>query len=199
MSGGDKWRAMAKTISEDIKKATAVTREAFAEEVFDLEADIIEKFYSRKSEKGTNGLKARTGRTRRAWHASVSSSRDTVTGRIWNDAPYAASHMKDRTVRPGPGKKWLAIPIGEAKTAAGVPRWKGPRDPKAPSMQFVKVSPSLAFLFPKKKRGAKKGKGPLYVLKKKVFIPAHTDKLFGFVKQRAGKINQSIMKKLLKV
>lgn len=77
------------------------------------------------------------------------------------DLPYAAIHEYGGVIRPV-RRKWLAIPLPIAKTAAGVSRYQTPRD--VPGLRFMLSKRGNALLVDK--TGV-----PWYVLRKSVTIP----------------------------
>jgi hypothetical protein len=77
------------------------------------------------------------------------------------DVPYAAIHEYGGIIRPV-RRKWLAIPLPIARTAAGVSRYQTPRD--VPGLRFMLSRRGNALLVDKK--GV-----PWYILKKSVSIP----------------------------
>lgn len=90
-----------------------------------------------------------------------------------NPVPYAAIHEYGGTIRPTRAKN-LAIPIGRAKTAAGVARFR-PRDIERSgyddSVCFRSKAGNL-ILWGVKNLKTKKKLTPLFVLKKSVRVPA---------------------------
>ena len=117
----------------------------------------------------TTTLHARTGRLR----ASIASRVEAGPGDALDlklragggnngpDVPYAAIHEYGGIIRPV-RRKWLAIPLPIARTAAGVSRYQTPRD--VPGLRFMLSKRGNALLVDKK--GV-----PWYVLKKSVTIP----------------------------
>lgn len=193
MASASEWRAVRRNLEKDIEGVRKKARTTFVKEVYGLEAFIIKEFFSRTSQSGLKGLKARSGDARRAWKVTIKDSPGEITGRINNSSPYAASHLKDRTVRPKAGKQWLAIPSKHARTPAGVSRFKGPRDPKAPRMHFSrkKGDSQTAFLFGDFNQGRYANK-LMFILKKKIFIPGRLEKLPGVAKQRVKFISKQV-------
>lgn len=118
----------------------------------------------------TTTLHARTGRLRASiagrLESGPSGALDLVLraggGKESKDVPYAAIHETGSVVVPV-RRKWLAIPLPIAKTAAGVSRYQTPRD--VPGLRFMLSRRGNALLVDKK--GV-----PWYVLKKSVTIPA---------------------------
>lgn len=106
-------------------------------------------------------LHKRTGNLARDWRVEP---RDELTFVAINRMPYAAIHEYGDTVRPKTAKA-LAIPMGEALTAGGVPRFTGPR--AVPGL-FVYKSDGKAYLA----RSVDKRLEVLYALRSSVVIPA---------------------------
>lgn len=190
-------------LSDDLRQIQAKTRSVFSREVYSLHGWIITNYFSRTSERGlSGGLHSRSGTARRGWVVKISQTgqgRDmSLQGSINNGVSYVPAHLKDHTIRPKAPKKWLAIPTENAKTRAGVPRYSGPRDPKAPEMKFIpkKGSNDTAFLFAKKGQGIPKRRALLYVLKKKVFVPGRLHNLLPQAKQRASQIGRKVLKEI---
>lgn len=86
------------------------------------------------------------------------------------DVCYARLQEKGGTVRPTKGQ-WLAIPVGPAKTAAGVPRFRSPRD--VPDLHYVELYAGRKAMLAKR---IGRGKGarlePWYILVRSVTVPA---------------------------
>lgn len=84
-------------------------------------------------------LHARTERLRGSIHARVRGSGSGVELRLraggrGGNVPYAGVHEYGATIRPRKGQ-FLAIPLGPARTRAGVSRFASPRD--VPGLFFV--------------------------------------------------------------
>jgi len=87
---------------------------------------------------------------------------DSLTLSIYSDSKYAPIHEFGGTIVPR-NTKYLAIPLGPAKTAAGVSRYKSPRD--VPGLKFGGLSRAGNPLL-RTVDGV-----PMYVLVKSVTIP----------------------------
>lgn len=117
--------------------------------------------------RGRPGLKNRTGNLKRSYVSTVTEIKGGAQLLVGFGAKYAQLQERGGIVRPVK-KKWLAIPVGPALTAAGVPRYPGPRSVKG--LEFRPVSPTLALLvMPSTKEGAESV--IWYVLKKQVVVP----------------------------
>jgi len=117
----------------------------------------------------TTTIHARTGRLRASIAARLEPGPNDALdlklraggGNSGPDVPYAAIHEYGGIIRPV-RRKWLAIPLPIARTAAGVSRYQTPRD--VPGLRFMLSKRGNALLVDKK--GV-----PWYVLKKSVSIP----------------------------
>jgi hypothetical protein len=132
-------------------------------------------------------LAVRTGNLRRSTVPMIPVVKeDNIRGGVQFGAKYAVTHFGNEgeihTITPKKSK-FLAIPIGEALTGAGVPRYASPRD--VPGLQLInrKGKPSLLALVKIKGRiekatGAMKIKGasgsliPMFILMKSVKVKA---------------------------
>lgn len=82
----------------------------------------------RLSGAGDKSLARRTGTLARSFAKTVAGSElNELNLMIFTDVKYAPIHQFGGTIRPKKGK-YLAIPLGAAKTRAGVARWTSPRD-----------------------------------------------------------------------
>lgn len=93
---------------------------------------------------------------------------NSVTGSVGSSARYLHFLFKGGTIRPRTAK-YLAIPIGNALTPAGVPRYPSPRD--AGKLIFIPRTRAGNTILARRKPGG--GIDPLFVLKKQVTIPPH--------------------------
>jgi len=89
----------------------------------------------------TERLKVRTGYLRRSIQSSVKSDGGTAelalrAGGGERDVRYAALQEYGGTNVPKTGK-FLAIPVGPALTASGVPKYRSPRD--VPGLRFIPI------------------------------------------------------------
>jgi hypothetical protein len=113
-------------------------------------------------------LAVRTGMLRRSFkHTVVGTNLNSIALVITSGAKYANIQEHGGVVKAKPGKA-LAIPLAPAKTAAGVARWTGPRDPEAPPMFMLKTGGAPLLV------GSGKSEGmliPYYILLKSVRIP----------------------------
>lgn len=111
-------------------------------------------------------LHTRTAALKRGFHHAVSSTADVLRLIVANSEKYARIQEKGGVVVPKKAKA-LAIPIGEALTGAGVPRYPGgPRS--VPGLFLLKRAGKNALLVRKDAGG---GITPLFVLVKSVTIP----------------------------
>lgn len=136
-----------------LKRAVALTA---------LQAERVAK------QNATTTLHARTGRLRNSIRTVIRQSPSMTelllqAGGEGGQVPYAGIHETGGVVVPVE-RKWLAIPLSIAKTAAGVSRYQTPRD--VPGLHFVPGKrPDTAFL-------SKADGKPWFILKKRVVIPA---------------------------
>jgi hypothetical protein len=124
------------------------------------------------------GLHRRTGQLANSISASVAEQGPTGFeyalqaggARGGKDVRHAAIHEKGGTVLPGPGKKFLAIPMGPALTGAGVARM-GPRE--VPDLVFIPIrGGAQAMLVKRMGRGRNASWVPWFHLVRRVDIPA---------------------------
>ena len=117
-------------------------------------------------------LNPRSGMLAKAWQVrggaelNVSSTSTGAKGELATNNPYARIQDEGGTVVPTTAQ-WLAIPVGPAKTAAGVSRFQSPRQVQG---LFVLKSKNGNLLLV-----APRGKDAItvwYILKKSVKIPA---------------------------
>lgn len=92
------------------------------------------------------------------------------------DVGYARIQEQGGTVRPGPGKRFLAMPVGPALTGAGVARFASPRD--VPGLRFQSIRGGAMGLLVKDYAGRGKRKTGSrsevwYVLMRSATVPAH--------------------------
>ena len=124
---------------------------------------------------GPDRLARRTGTLARGTKPlPVTMDGSKVTGGIGFSAPYAGVHIGPAgsrvTIRPK-NKKFLAIPLPAAKTAAGVPRG-GPLDGIwGPTF----ISKGVIFGFKQGTKKEHKNPIPLFVLKRSVVVPRRVD------------------------
>lgn len=123
---------------------------------------------------GRPGLMVRTGTLRRSLMFMVDKRHQSLRVAIGGGgAPYALVHEGEGTgsvrkpfvIRASPGKA-LAIPVGKALTASGVPRYQSPRD--VPDLKLI-PRPGKAPLLARVRSDG--GLDVFYVLKKRVEIP----------------------------
>jgi len=141
------------------------------------------------------GLKRRSGQLARAVQGWMAGELDGVVGVRPNSAVEKYKWLlgdEQKTITPKRAK-FLAIPIAEGLTSAGVARYSSPR--QVPDGFFVKTKGKLLFGY---KRG-KKGKfRPLFILVKSVFIQgsgALYDGVTDSVDDIAGAIETEIERK----
>jgi len=116
-------------------------------------------------------LATRSGALRGARFSEISGNDlTTLTLRKGSTSPYARLQELGGTIVPV-RRKWLALPTSEVLTASGVPQRPGPR---SYDLEFVKKANSddTAFLFEKRAKGSSSPSRLMYVLKKRVEIPA---------------------------
>jgi len=112
-------------------------------------------------------LRSRTGNLRRAVDAWLTKPLEAVIGVRPNSAVAKYAWLlgdEDRTITPKRGK-FLAIPIGENLTGAGVARFTSPR--QVPDGFFVRTGGRLLFGYKKGKRGKFRA---LFTLVTSVFV-----------------------------
>lgn len=116
----------------------------------------------------TTTLRARTGRLRNSVRSVIQTSPTALelllqAGSEGGQVAYARIHEEGGIIVPV-RRKWLAIPLSVAKTAAGVSRYQTPRD--VPDLHFVPGKrPGTAYL-------AKPDGKPWFLLTKRSVIPA---------------------------
>lgn len=191
MTYDEAWlQSVARTAPEKLARALArgVTRGA----------DIVRKAISANA--GGDVLHRRTGTLARSFRSTdaivqTEGNKVAIAAGVYNDAsgvsggpvdykgrtPYADIQEYGGTVKPI-NSKYLAIPVFDALTKAGVPRLKSPLD--NPALIFVKRKDGLMML------GESEGKkfSAWYILKKSVKIPAshYMSKGFDSSKDRAA-------------
>lgn len=195
MAVRDQLAQVKQMLADDIAEVRETAKQAWINEVYNLHGWILTKYFSRSGPGLSGGLRANTGTARRGWKVNIDRSGGGVRAQIINEVSYVTSHLKDRVVKPGPGKKWLAIPSENAKTKGGANRYSGPKDPKAPKMTFIqrKGDSETAFLIAKPKQGIPKKRALLFILKKRVFIPGRLATLIPRANQQASQINRKVL------
>lgn len=163
---------LAKAIEKKIKDIDKPVRTVLGREAGLLQGSIIRKFYSGRS--GNEGLNTRTGTARRGWKQEIKESGDMLQAVVYNDVAHADA-SKEKTIKPKKAK-WLTIPVNEALTAAGAPRYTSARDVNGLWFRKKEGDPKTAFLIHKEK-------GLMFVLKKEVTIPAYTKGLIPFAEK----------------
>lgn len=145
-------------------------------EAWEIKDKVVAKYYTGRS--GDEGLKRRTGAAANAWRIKEGDGYISIL----NETPYA-DFSEEMTIKPKKAKA-LSIPIGQALTKAGVPRYNSPRD--VTGLKFI----------PSKKCGTSVGVlarvtagqvDPMFALVRSVTIPAYTKTMDGFVHAEAGK------------
>lgn len=144
-------------------------------EAWEIKDQIVVKYYTGR--KAGEGLKRRTGTAANAWRIKEGDGYISIL----NETPYA-DFSEEQTIKPKKAKA-LAIPIGQALTKAGVPRYDSPRD--VDGLKYI----------PSKKKGnigvlARVTAGridPYFALVRSVTIPAYTKTMDGYVAEEAGK------------
>lgn len=126
---------------------------------------------ARAKRNATTILHVRSGRLRASIRSLVEPSPDGLDLKLSagggreggsSEVIYARIHELGGTIRPVK-RKWLAIPLPPARTAAGVARYKTPLD--VPDLHFVTSKRGNLLL-------VKPDGEPWYVLRKRVDIPA---------------------------
>lgn len=124
----------------------------------------------------TTAPRVRTGRLRSSIASSVEAAGESLSlvlraGGVGTDkdVKYARLQEIGGTVRPIKGK-YLAIPVGPAKTAAGVSRYASPRD--VPGLVFVQSLKGQPLLVQLTGKGGKAKVTVWYVLRRSVTVRA---------------------------
>lgn len=204
-----------KVINNDLRESLVDTRKRARETVskiaYNVHSGIVRTFYT--AVPGANiGMARRTGTAAKSWKVAISNGRTMVASVYSAGVPYA--DMSSEKIITPKKAKWLAIPVGPALTASGAPRYPGgprqaakalvmpplktqrgrelswgatkARDP----LSFVKKDANTAFLMAKpgvRGTGLTKGKRIMFVLKKRVKIPARTRLLMPWVDRKIDK------------
>lgn len=115
-------------------------------------------------------LKVRGGALRRSIAGKVEGDTTiTLSAGDGRKVRYAAIHEYGGTIRPK-NSKYLAIPVGPARTASGVSRYASPRD--VPGLTFAQSRKGQPMLVKAEGKG-KNGAGTVYfLLRRQVRIPA---------------------------
>lgn len=133
-------------------------------------------------------LKRRTGNLAKAVDGWMAGDLHAVIG-VRSDSPVGKYAWlltdEQKTIRPK-NSKFLAIPIGENLTGAGVARFTSPR--QVPNGFFVSTGNSLLFGYKRGKRGKFRA---LFTLKKSVFVQG-SGALVDGVLDKVDDINDSI-------
>lgn len=141
---------------------------------------------------GASGLHVRTGHLRRSiTHEKPKRRGNKIVGKVGATAPYAPVHEFGATITPK-RTKFLAIPIGPAKTAAGAARAPGPRDYPDTFVRRSKAGKLMIF------RKVGKRVVPLFVLVKRVVIPKRPW-LLPAVKKSVPRITKAISRRIREV
>jgi len=196
-----------KEIKRDLSNYKDRMRQSFVDASYQIHAGIIKKFYT-ASKGSAVGLSRRTGKAAKSWKVDVKRSNDNVTCSIYSaGAPYA--DFSEKKVIVPKTKKWLTIPVGPALTKAGAPRYPGGARQAERAMtmppvrhgfrrqgegsrkpfKFYQKDSNTAFLIAKpgvKGTGLTKKDRILFVLKKKVTLPAKTQGLMPWVDKRVN-------------
>lgn len=109
-----------------------------------------------------------------------------VTGSVGTNSPYLAFQHKGGRIVPRNAKN-LAIPIGNALTPAGVPRYASPR--QIPNLVFIPKTKAGNAILALSQPGGKLD--PLFVLKKEVTIGPHD-----FLSQPKSQLTATLQKTL---
>ena len=145
-------------------------------EAWEIKDKVVAKYYTGRT--AGEGLKRRTGAAANAWRIKEGDGYISIL----NETPYA-DFSEESTIKPKKAKA-LSIPIGQALTKAGVPRYNSPRD--VTGLKFI----------PSKKGGTSVGVlarvtagqvDPMFALVRSVTIPAYTKTMDKFVHEEAGR------------
>lgn len=197
------FRKASEEIFKGLNEIRNNSRKSFVSGVYNIHRYIITKFYSNLA----GGLKRRSGDASKSWQVKVTSTNDSISGEVFSAGVAYADFSNKKTITPKTSK-WLTIPVGPALTKAGAPRYAGGARqadsqlsgaPKTMRNQrsnrsnlfFLKKDDSTAFLIAKKGVtgiGITKTNRILFILKKKVEIPAYTEGLMPFVEKRGDEI-----------
>lgn len=139
---------------------------------------------------GVSGLHVRTGHLRRSiTHEGPKKQGNRIIGKIGATAPYAPVHEFGATITPKK-TKFLAIPLGPAKTAAGAARAPGPRHYSNTFIRKSKAGKLIIFQKLGKKRII-----PLFVLVKRVVVPKRPW-LLPAINKSVPRIMKAIMRRI---
>jgi hypothetical protein len=142
--------------------------------------------------KGRPGLMRRTGSLARSFgKVVIGNSTDDLLLSVYTDSKYARIHEHGGTIKPKPGRKYLAIPLNPAKTGSGVSRFGSPRN--IAGLKFGGFSKAGNIIL-RNVQGV-----PMFVLVSQVKIPARLG-MFSTWERDSGKnvkiINEGIAKTL---
>ncbi|MEA3367986.1 MAG: hypothetical protein U9R68_07720 [Planctomycetota bacterium] len=186
---GPEFKDVVNDLSEAGKAVRAAASEGLAEGVSYAADHVSEQFLSGQY------LKVRTGNLRRAVDGWMASDLDGVVGvpadRPVQDYMYLLGD-ETKTIRPKRAK-FLAIPIGENLTSAGVPRFDSPRD--VPDGFFFRSKAGQLLFGHRKGKTSRARVRPLFVLKKEVTVHG-TGALLDGVEESLDKITAAISKRL---
>jgi len=149
----------------DVRKRSSVLYRAFVRLVLTLRIKLQENVTNRI-------LKVRSGRLRGSIGSKVYSSAEGLTGKVGSGVgvgervSYANILESGGIIKPKKGK-YLTIPLPEALTKAGVPKRPSAR---AWDNTFIYKSKGNNLIIAQRKKGG--GVLPLYILKKRVKVPA---------------------------
>lgn len=123
-------------------------------------------------------LKRRTGRLARTIAGAIGDTADGFDGTLrggGGEIRYGRIQEEGGEVKPGPGRRFLAIPQGPALTPAGVPRYASPRE--CGELRFVPIRGGAMGLLVKDRPGRGKANNGArsevwFVLVRKVYIRA---------------------------
>lgn len=207
------YRAVSLAVQTEIKTLRDNAKSELVSGAYAMHKGIVSGFYS-ATPGALYGLARRTGAAVKSWQVQVNRGQKFSVAVFSAGVPYADMSVEKR-IAPKE-KKWLAIPVGAAKTKSGVPRYPGgPRQAaKALSMppvqhgfrrqgegerdplRFYKRDANTAFLIAKdgvKGTGLGKNNRIMFVLKKSVIRPARTKLLMPWIDKRLDSIFNKIV------
>lgn len=118
MSG---FKETSREIIQELQKARTEAKKRFVYDVYGLQKGIIQKFYT-AAPGSSVGLARRTGAAARSWAVVITREAESITAEVYSaGVPYA--DMSEKVTITPKSAKWLAIPVNEALTKAGAPRY----------------------------------------------------------------------------
>jgi hypothetical protein len=181
-------RSAIRQMGDDGKRLAAAISRGLHRGVVDAASKVASDYLSGQS------LRSRTGNLRRAVQGWMDSDYDGVVGVAAGSAVSKYAWLLgdgEKTIRPKNGK-FLAIPIGDNLTGAGVARFTSPR--QVPQGFFIRTGGRLLFGI----KNGKKGKfRALFAMTKEVTIIA-SEALFDGVSDSLDNITESINQEIEK-